>query len=283
MCGFLSFVIAEKNGKARIYSDPSLSSHGEAIDHYGLDENYCHEVVWDDDDEIEVRLATDEPDGKAGFYEEWIRKRYGSRQQLINMLCDVHLGEGRLPYMLHYKHENWNERIMRLFACDCAEHVLQFYEQKYPDDKRPRRAIEIARKFAKGEATQKELHDVWNAARDANVAATVAAFNNTDTENAWDTTRFIIACVARAAEATATWDTAYGDTTDAPVDAAWEAAWHAAREASMATGNVAARGALKDIHGNGDWLMVKEAVIRIARQMEEKWQVNRLKKYLENA
>ena len=31
------------------------------------------------------------------------------------------------------------------FACRCAEHVLHFYEDKYPNDDRPRKAIEAAR------------------------------------------------------------------------------------------------------------------------------------------
>ena len=32
------------------------------------------------------------------------------------------------------------------FTCRCAEHVLHFYEDKYPEDKRPRQAIEATRK-----------------------------------------------------------------------------------------------------------------------------------------
>ena len=37
------------------------------------------------------------------------------------------------------------ENILIEFACRCAEHVLHFYEDKYPDDKRPRLAIEATR------------------------------------------------------------------------------------------------------------------------------------------
>src|ERR1039458_6321484 len=33
----------------------------------------------------------------------------------------------------------------RQFACDCTERSLQFFESKYPNDKRPRLAIEAAR------------------------------------------------------------------------------------------------------------------------------------------
>jgi hypothetical protein len=90
----------------------------------------------------------------------------------------------------------------RLFAADCAEHVLHFYEDEYPDDDRPRKSIEAARKFAR-----KEIDDAaWDAARAA----------------AWD--------AARAAAWAAAWDAAR----DAAWDAAWAAAWAAARDAAWA-------------------------------------------------
>ena len=50
-----------------------------------------------------------------------------------------------------------NERTLRLFACRVAEDVLPIFEQAYPDDDRPRRAIETARRYADGEATPEEL------------------------------------------------------------------------------------------------------------------------------
>ena len=59
------------------------------------------------------------------------------------------------------------DREIRLFACDCAESVLPIYESKFPNDDRPLRAIEVARAYANGEATEDELA----AARDAAGAA----------------------------------------------------------------------------------------------------------------
>ena len=38
------------------------------------------------------------------------------------------------------KLETWNSRTQRLFASDCAEHVLHLFEQERPDDTRPRRS-----------------------------------------------------------------------------------------------------------------------------------------------
>mgnify|MGYP001571601348 FL=1 len=48
---------------------------------------------------------------------------------------------------------NWNERTMRLLACDFAEHVLPIFEKHHPDDTRPRKAIAVARRYADGGAT----------------------------------------------------------------------------------------------------------------------------------
>ena len=93
------------------------------------------------------------------------------------------------------KLDTWNERTARLFAADCAEHVLSLFEKRYPDDKRPRETIGVARRFARGEATREEL----DAARDA----------------AWD--------AARAAAWNAAWAAARA--------AARDAAWNAARDA----------------------------------------------------
>jgi hypothetical protein len=35
-----------------------------------------------------------------------------------------------------------DQRVLALWAADCAEHVLPYFEEKYPDDDRPRKAIE---------------------------------------------------------------------------------------------------------------------------------------------
>lgn len=57
-----------------------------------------------------------------------------------------------------------DERAVRLFACDCAESVLHFFEKEYPNDNRPRKAIEVARKYADGDATLQELDEACVAA-----------------------------------------------------------------------------------------------------------------------
>ena len=59
-------------------------------------------------------------------------------------------------------------RLLTSWAADCAEHVLPLFAGKYPDDERPRLAIETARAWARGEVTVGE-------ARAAAVAAQAAA------------------------------------------------------------------------------------------------------------
>jgi hypothetical protein len=49
--------------------------------------------------------------------------------------------------------ETWNDRTARLFAADCAETVARLCG----DDPRPREAIEIARRYVRGQATEAEL------------------------------------------------------------------------------------------------------------------------------
>ena len=61
-----------------------------------------------------------------------------------------------------------DHRLLAVWAADCARHVLHFFEQTQPSDDRPRRAIEQARAWARGEITMTQ-------ARTAAVAANAAA------------------------------------------------------------------------------------------------------------
>ena len=61
-----------------------------------------------------------------------------------------------------------DHRLLAVWAADCAQHVLHFFEQTQPSDDRPRRAIEMARAWARGEITMTQ-------ARTAAFAANAAA------------------------------------------------------------------------------------------------------------
>lgn len=56
---------------------------------------------------------------------------------------------------------------LRRFACDCAERVLSIYEGRYPNDDRLRRAIDVARRFARDDASANEQQAALVLARDA--------------------------------------------------------------------------------------------------------------------
>ena len=63
-----------------------------------------------------------------------------------------------------------------LWATDCAEHVLPYFEEKYPKDNRPRNAVEAGRAWARGEiAMSASAVAAHAAARAADQAAARAA------------------------------------------------------------------------------------------------------------
>jgi hypothetical protein len=43
-----------------------------------------------------------------------------------------------------------DHRLLAIWAADCARHVLHFFEEMQPADDRPRRAIQLARAWARG-------------------------------------------------------------------------------------------------------------------------------------
>jgi hypothetical protein len=66
-----------------------------------------------------------------------------------------------------------------LWAADCSEHVLPCFEEKHPEDNRPRKAIEAGRAWVRGEIAVSEARTAafaaHAAARDTNQAAARAA------------------------------------------------------------------------------------------------------------
>ncbi|MFL5681167.1 MAG: putative immunity protein [Chloroflexota bacterium] len=73
-----------------------------------------------------------------------------------------------------------DHHLLAIWAADCAEHVLQHFERARPDDDRPRRAIELARAWARGEVTMTESRTAAGhangAARDLTGAPRFAAY-----------------------------------------------------------------------------------------------------------
>jgi hypothetical protein len=78
--------------------------------------------------------------------------------------------------------QNADHRLLAVWAADCAQHVLRLFEQTQPSDDRPRRAIEQARAWARGEITMTQARtaaftahaaarEVFGAAKEAARAA----------------------------------------------------------------------------------------------------------------
>lgn len=72
-----------------------------------------------------------------------------------------------------------DQKTLVLWATDCAEHVLSYFEEKYPQDNRPRKAIEAGRAWVRGEIAFSEVRTAalvtHAAARETNHAAACAA------------------------------------------------------------------------------------------------------------
>jgi hypothetical protein len=109
------------------------------------------------------------------------------------------------------EHQGYAMKLVQYFACDCAEHVLHFYERIYPDDKRPHEAIEATRKFVRGEIDATVLDAASEAGRTAAREA-IRDVNSADELSARE--------VAWAAVYAA-------DTINSPWRAARTTAWHA--------------------------------------------------------
>ena len=72
-----------------------------------------------------------------------------------------------------------DHRALVLWACECAEHVLPYFQKEYPEDNRPRKAIEAGRSWVRDEIPFSEVRAAalatHAAARDADHPAARAA------------------------------------------------------------------------------------------------------------
>ena len=128
-----------------------------------------------------------------------------------------------------------NDAKIHLFAADCAEMVLPIYEKEYPNDYRPRKAIQAARDYANGLISAGEL---VVARADASAAADVAMTKRAASSAKW-------------AAASAAWDAALAA-------GAASAAWAAQRTAvDAAWAAMAAKEAARDVSAEIKSLLLK--------------------------
>lgn len=118
--------------------------------------------------------------------------------------------------------ERWTESTARLFACDCAERAWSSIDKP---DNRSMEAITVARRFASGQATPKELR----AARTTALAAALDAAGGAAGAAVWGAAGGTVGAAWTAALAAA------GGTVWTAVEAAKAAAWTAAWGAAGGT------------------------------------------------
>ena len=170
--------------------------------------------------------------------------------------------------------ESWNEPTARLFACDNAEKVLPIYEKAHPGDDRPRKAIEVARNFAKAQANASDLPSafVLNAKNTLTWAAEAARAAAMESHLSCDLASKYAALAAASAAAVSghiayhAFDAAYA-TRRAIYESTFDEVIKAEAELGLADDEEA-----------------KERAINAADSEEEyilKWQVEQIKKILE--
>jgi len=101
---------------------------------------------------------------------EWLAKNY------ITDLADAWDRCHRADWMLWLDKDLdlLTDRERRLIACRCVRDTPLIDGRKVWDlltDERSRRAVTVAERYADGDATDEQLVDAWNAARDAAQAA----------------------------------------------------------------------------------------------------------------
>jgi hypothetical protein len=158
----------------------------------------------------------------------------------------------------------WNEWTARLFACDCAEKVLYIYEAEYPDDNRPRRAIEATRKYVK--AVMENTSDAEIAEASCAAEAAYRAAHDASMEAIGNTARYAAYAAELAAGVGVLEDELY---TYAAGDVAYVATDAIAAEAKIAASKF-----------TSDESTIRAAA-ETARAKMRQWQVKRLSEILE--
>ena len=124
------------------------------------------------------------------------------------------------------KRWRWTKKMSVSLAIYAAELVLPIFEKKYPDDKRPREAIEVAKKVFKSDTSKNGA--AAKAPQSPKAAAGAAAEPPWATEAAW--------AAGAAAEAAKAAKVAWA--TEAAAKAAWAAAAAKAAETAKAKQNI---------------------------------------------
>lgn len=100
----------------------------------------------------------------------WVDWNYPKGTDRLWQECERGDWMGWFLVKAHFKLGITKQQIT-LALCDCAMLSLKYFEDAYPDDNRPRQAIAVAKKWAKGKATREEALAAAQAAKDASYCA----------------------------------------------------------------------------------------------------------------
>jgi len=169
-----------------------------------------------------------------GWPREKIIEAIGGESIDVLDFCELQTVNAEDKLWLLLRPEIIPEKELRLLACDFADSVLDIFEKNYPNDNRPRCAIEISRKYAIRETIIEKLiaardaarAAAWAAASDAAWDAAWAAVGAAASDAASDAAWAAASDAAWAAASDAAWAAASDAAWDAACDAAWDAAWN---------------------------------------------------------
>lgn len=115
---------------------------------YGI-KDFCDKLDLDVEKEYELSFILDKltPDAFLSYTDE-VRKLFG-KERIMAKFGGVKqfLSDNRSSNALNFVLSNGfiEDKKLHLLACDFAERVLPIFEKEYPEDNRPKRAIEVKR------------------------------------------------------------------------------------------------------------------------------------------
>jgi len=208
---------------------------------YGI-EDFCNKLELDIDSEYSIEDLKTKLTPEAFLkYPSECKKLFG--KDVLDLFGGVKkfLSDNRTVSVLNYVLYNGylEDNVLHELSCQFAESSLSNFESVYPNDNRPRLAIEAKEKFIKGEITEEELSAARSAAWSAYSAAWSAA-ESAARSAAWSAYSAAWSAASSAAWSaeSAAYSAAYSAAESAARSAAWSAysaAWSAAVEGQINT------------------------------------------------
>ena len=180
MCQFFSFVTYK--GKKYYFDSEARRQRGEHDSHSNICSTFLNSLIKEDKSnkyeftsEGLIKDSIRDDEEQFDDVKDWMANFSKTREFWKICVRSLSKGINCLDMIPEDKRQATSD-IIHEFACWSAEQVLDIYEKKYPEDDRPRQAIEAKRKWLKGEITDKKLKAAADAAWAAAWAASAAAW-----------------------------------------------------------------------------------------------------------